>query len=131
MANDFDRTEGRLVPDEQATELERLVIYADSQERKVSQLQSALDSRVVIERAIGLLAERFDLAFTEAFEVLRAAARNTRQQVRGIAEELGTSRRTPPEIAGLLPRTVGALLSSQLDEADYLRCPRCGAIVPD
>ena len=131
MANEFDRTEERLVPDEQGTELERLVIYADSQERKVSQLQAALDSRVVVERAIGLLAERFDLAFTEAFELLRAAARNTRQQVRGIAEELGTSRRTPPEIAGLLPRTVEALLSSQLDETDYLRCPRCGAIVPD
>jgi hypothetical protein len=131
VANEFDRTDGHPVPHEQATELQQLVIYADSQERKVSQLQAALDSRVVIERAIGLLAERFDLAFTEAFELLRGAARNTRQQVRGIAEELGTSRRTPPEIARLLPRTLGALLSSQLDEADFLHCPRCGAIVPD
>ena len=131
MANQFDGTEGRPLPDEFAAELERLVLYADSQERKVSQLQSALDSRVVIERAIGLLAERFDLAFTEAFELLRAAARNTRQQVRAISEELGASRRTPPEIAGLVPRTAAALLSSQLDDADYLRCPRCGSIVPD
>lgn len=57
--------------------MERLVVYADAQERKVSQLQAALDTRVVIEQAIGILAERFVLPLTDAFEVIRAAARNS------------------------------------------------------
>jgi hypothetical protein len=106
-----------------AAELERLVVYADAQERKVSQLQAALDLRVVIEQAIGILAERFELPFPDAFELLRAAARNSRRTVRALAEELGTSRKTPPEIAELLP-------SSDDEAAENLRCPRCGTLVP-
>jgi hypothetical protein len=98
-------------------EMERLVIYADAQERKASQLQSALESRVVIEQAIGMLAERFNIPFGDAFELLRAGARNTRQQVRAIAEELRESRQTPPEIRDMLPR-------------EALRCPQCGSAVP-
>ena len=81
---------------EVAADLERLTVYADAQERKVSQLQSALESRVVIEQAIGMLAERFGPPFTDAFELLRAGARNTRQQVRAVADELRDSRQTRP-----------------------------------
>ncbi len=105
-----------------AAELERLVVYADAQERKVSQLQAALDSRVVVERAIGILAERFELSFPEAFELLRSAARNSRREVRAIGQELGTARETPPEIAELLP-------SSDDEQPEFLRCPRCGTDV--
>jgi AmiR/NasT family two-component response regulator len=91
-----------------AAEFMRLTVYADAQERKVRelqatvlQLQSALDSRVVIERAIGMLAERFGLPIPDAFELLRAAARNSRREVRALAEELLESPgRTPVEIAG-------------------------------
>jgi AmiR/NasT family two-component response regulator len=103
VANEFDGTDGHALPAEMKAELERLVVYADAQERKVSQLQAALDSLVAIERAIGILAERFGLPFADAFEMLRAAARNSRREVRALAEELGTSRETPPEIAALLP----------------------------
>ncbi|MGZ8706570.1 MAG: ANTAR domain-containing protein, partial [Gaiellaceae bacterium] len=70
MANTFDGVEARALPTQIAAEMDRLVAYADAQERKVSQLQSALDSRVVIEQAIGILAERFELPFADAFEVL-------------------------------------------------------------
>jgi len=122
VANEFDRVNGRALPAQIEAEMERLVVYADAQERKVSQLQAALDSRVVVERAIGILAERFDLPFPEAFELLRSAARNSRREVRAIAQELGTSRETPPEIAELLP-------GSDDEEAEFLRCPRCGTDV--
>jgi len=122
VANEFDRVDERALPAEIAAELERLVVYADAQERKVSQLQAALDSRVVIEQAIGVLAERFDLPFPEAFELLRAAARNSRREVRAIAQELGTSREMPPELAEMLP-------SSDDEAAEFLRCPRCGTLV--
>jgi hypothetical protein len=118
----FDEIDGHALPAQIAGEIERLVVYADAQERKVSQLQTALDSRVVIERAIGILAERFQLPFPDAFELLRTAARSSRREVRAIAEELGVSRETPLEIAELLP-------SSDDEAAAYLLCPRCGTLV--
>jgi AmiR/NasT family two-component response regulator len=103
VANEFEWVDGRALPAQIEAEMERLVVYADAQERKVSQLQAALDSRVVVERAIGILAERFGLPFPEAFELLRSAARNSRREVKAIAHELGMSRKTPVEIAELLP----------------------------
>lgn len=41
------------------------------------QLQQALESRVVLEQAKGVLAERLDIDIAEAFHVLRRAARNS------------------------------------------------------
>jgi hypothetical protein len=128
VAHEFDGLDGHPSHGEVTAELERLTVYADAQEQKVNQLQSALDSRVVIEQAIGMLAERFNLPFTEAFELLRAGARNTRQQVRAIAEELRETRLTPSEIRDLLPGDAASLLS--MAAAERLRCPQCGSIVP-
>ncbi len=116
-------------PAELDLEIDRLVAYADAQQQKVSQLQSALDARVPIEQAIGVLAERFDLRFVEAFELLRSAARNSRKEVRSIAEELRISRRTPLEIADVLPRELSP--KAGLDGGSNRRCPQCGAVVPD
>lgn len=129
LASEFRGVDGHVLPAQIAAELERLVAYADSQERKVSQLQSALDSRVVIERAIGILAERFALPLAGAFELLRTAARNTRREVRTIAEELSASRQTPPEIAELLPKETGLLLTLDGESAELPRCPQCGTRV--
>ncbi|MGZ8741196.1 MAG: ANTAR domain-containing protein [Gaiellaceae bacterium] len=130
VANTFDGVDARALPAQIAAEMDRLVVYADAQERKVSQLQSALDSRVVIEQAIGILAERFDLPFADAFEMLRAAARNSRREVRAVAEELRASRETPLAISDVLPRDADRLLSSDVELAEEdLRCPRCGTLV--
>ncbi len=85
-------------------ELERLVDYADAQERKVSQLQDALESRVVIEQAVGMLAERFGIDVTGAFDLLRGAARDSRRELRTLAVELLESRATPEEITAALSR---------------------------
>jgi ANTAR domain-containing protein len=99
-------SDGRPATAEAAAEITRLTLHADEQARKlgelentIGQLQSALDSRVAIERAVGMLAERFDLAVPDAFELLRSAARNSRREVRELALELTDSRgRTPDEI---------------------------------
>ena len=80
-------------------EVERLARYADTQEKKVSELQHALESRVVIEQAVGMLAERFELTIVDAFELLRRAARDSRHELRAIAAELTLRRTTPLEIA--------------------------------
>jgi hypothetical protein len=54
----------------------------------VDQLQFALDSRVVIERAIGLLMGRGGLDNLAAFQELRKNARSSRRRVLTVAEEL-------------------------------------------
>ena len=128
VANQFDGVDARALPTQMAEEMDRLVVYADAQERKVSQLQAALDSRVTIEQAIGILAERFDLPFEDAFDVLRSAARNSRREVRAVAEELRASRETPLAISDVLPPGPDPL-SSSVETVEDLRCPRCGTLV--
>jgi hypothetical protein len=99
-------TDGRAASAAVAAELTQLTLYADAQERKVielqktvGQLQTALDSRVVIERAVGMLGERFDLAIQDAYELLRSAARSSQRELRALAEEITQSRAsTPAEI---------------------------------
>ena len=129
MADKFDGVDARALPAQIAAEMERLVVYADAQERKVSQLQAALDSRVIIEQAIGVLAERFVLPFAEAFEVIRAAARNSRREVRAVAEELRASRETPLAITEVLPSGADPIPTSEGEPAEDLHCPRCGTFV--
>lgn len=97
-------TDGRPAPKEVAAEIARLTLHADAQERAVAelevtvtQLQAALGSRVTIERAVGMLAERFDLALPDAFELLRAGARNSRRELRGLAQEVTESRGSTPD----------------------------------
>jgi AmiR/NasT family two-component response regulator len=90
----------------------RLIVHAEAQDRKVRelesvvvQLQSALDSRVVIERAVGMLAERFGLSIVGAFDLLRTAARASRRELRTLAEEIVESRpRTPRAVSAALGR---------------------------
>jgi hypothetical protein len=99
-------TDGHPATAESAAEITQLILYADQQARKVEelqttigQLQAALDSRVAIERAVGMLAERYDLTVVDAFELLRAAARDSRREVRALAREVTESRGwTPDEI---------------------------------
>jgi len=66
------------------------------------QLQTALDSRVVIEQAKGMIAERTGLGVTEAFEVLRRYARSNGTKLRDVARlvvegsvDLGTGSKAP------------------------------------
>jgi AmiR/NasT family two-component response regulator len=129
VADKFDGVDARALPAQVEAEMERLVVYADAQERKVGQLQAALDSRVVIEQAIGILAERFVLPFAEAFEVIRAAARNSRREVRAVAEELRASRETPLAVTEVLPPGADPILSLDGEPAEDLHCPRCGTLV--
>ena len=127
-----DKFEARVVPAQIEAEMDRLVFYADAQERKVSQLQIALDARVVIEQAIGILSERFVLPFADAFEVLRSAARNSRREVRAVAEELRSSRETPLSISEALPPRADSRPGSVIElHKEALRCPRCGTLVKD
>ena len=64
------------------------------------QLQHALDSRIVIEQAKGVLAERLTMPPDEAFELIRRAARRNRITIRELAQEIVETRHTPDAIFG-------------------------------
>jgi AmiR/NasT family two-component response regulator len=63
-----------------------------------AQLRTALESRIVIEQAKGVLAERFGVGVEEAFELLRRAARNHRMSIHALAGRVVAARETPHEI---------------------------------
>jgi AmiR/NasT family two-component response regulator len=64
------------------------VVNARELQRRASlagQLQHALDSRVIIEQAKGVLAERHGLAVEAAFQLLRHHARQTGTKLHDVA----------------------------------------------
>ena len=75
-----------------------LVALVKSLTERNLQLQQALESRIVIEQAKGVLVERLALAPNEAFEILRRAARSQRRRIHDLAAEVVTSRITPAVI---------------------------------
>jgi transcriptional regulator with GAF, ATPase, and Fis domain len=56
--------------------------------RQAGQLQAALDSRVLIEQAKGMLAERLGVTPDEAFGLLRGHARNHNRKLADLAHEI-------------------------------------------
>ncbi len=74
----------------------------------VAQLEHALASRVRVEQAIGVLAERHRLPPREAFDLLRGAARSRGQRIPDIAQDVVASTANPllplpDELARKLP----------------------------
>ena len=65
---------------------------------KNAQLETALSSRIVIEQAKGILAERYRLDVERAFDVLRGAARSNRVKIHELAAAVVSSPRTPTAI---------------------------------
>lgn len=51
-------------------------------------LQTALDSRVVIERAVGILVERRGVSTHDAFEAIRGYARSNNQRLHAVAQAI-------------------------------------------
>jgi ANTAR domain-containing protein len=58
---------------------------------RVAQLETALESRIVIEQAKGILAHARRLSTDEAFEVLRKAVRDRGAKLRDLAERITAS----------------------------------------
>ena len=77
---------------------ERLAELVVSLADENANLQRALDTRVVIEQAKGVLAERFGVDVHEAFQVLRTSARSNRIRLHDLAARVVESRQTPREI---------------------------------
>ena len=76
-------------------DVERLVAELETLRSENEQLRVALESRVVIEQAKGILAERFFLTPDDAFQALRRASRSERRKLHDVALEIVGSTRTP------------------------------------
>jgi hypothetical protein len=74
-------------------------------EERVRQLQTALDSRIVIEQAKGILAERLAVKVNEAFDILRFAARSNRTKIHDVARRVIEETETPPPIVVAMARS--------------------------
>lgn len=89
------------VEDAQAA-LQRLLQVTEASFERRAQLQQALESRIVIEQAKGVLMERFGLTIEDAFDVLRRGARRNRIKLHDLAREVVGSRITPQPIEDVL-----------------------------
>jgi hypothetical protein len=97
---DAARQQATFVKNE-STEAERLAVT-------VTQLEHALASRVRVEQAIGILAERHRLRPREAFDLLRKASRARGRRVTELAHDVVESAanpllRLPDELARTVP----------------------------
>jgi AmiR/NasT family two-component response regulator len=90
--------------EEASVAVERLFRVTAAAYEQTAQLQRALDSRVVIEQAKGVLAERFGIGVDEAFAVLRHAARSNGLRLRELALEVVSEPETPAEILAIRAR---------------------------
>jgi ANTAR domain len=87
--------------EEASVALGRLLSVTQAGYERTAHLQRALDSRIVIEQAKGMLAERFGLAVDEAFALLRRAARSKGMLIRELAASVVSSPETPAPIVEL------------------------------
>ena len=82
--------------------IERLLAVTGAGLERQAQLMWALQTRVVIEQAKGVLGERLGLDVETAFELLRRAARHDRIKIHDLAADVVASRTTPPSILAVL-----------------------------
>jgi hypothetical protein len=89
-------------PEEAAAAVGRLLAVTEAAYERRAQLEQALQSRVAIEQAKGILAERYGLELDEAFDVIRRAARSNRMKLHDLVAKIEPGKPTPGELAPLL-----------------------------
>jgi AmiR/NasT family two-component response regulator len=78
-------SEQSVEPEELEVVVARLLAATGVAQERQAQLQHALDSRVAVEQAKGMLAERLGVSVDDAFELLRSTARSHRRRVHEVA----------------------------------------------
>jgi GAF domain-containing protein len=70
-------------------------VLSERQGELIAQLQRALETRVTVERAVGVLMGVAGLGAPEAFERIRRAARSSRRSVHDVSKEVIENRKLP------------------------------------
>jgi len=87
---------------EAAAAIGRLLAVTEATYERRAQLEQALQSRVAIEQAKGVVAERYGLDFDEAFELIRRAARANRIKLHDLVGKVRPGAPTPGELNAVL-----------------------------
>lgn len=78
-----------------AVENDRLVVALESAGLEIQQLRAALDNRLLIGQAQGILMERLRIDAPQAFDYLRRASMQLNRKVADVAAEIATTRTLP------------------------------------
>ncbi|CAN5222616.1 hypothetical protein BH18ACT12_BH18ACT12_20480 [soil metagenome] len=89
--------------EEATAALGRLLAVTHATYERRAQLEHALQSRVAIEQAKGIVAERYGLGLEEAFDLIRRAARTHRVKLHDLVRAIEPGIDSPPELAAVLP----------------------------
>jgi AmiR/NasT family two-component response regulator len=90
-----------------AVQLRRLLAVTRASFEQRAQLQQALNTRIIVEQAKGVLAERFHVRPEAALGLLRGAARSNRMPLRELAREVVDKSETPPAIIVRIQEALG------------------------
>ena len=85
----------------------RLLSVTHASFERRAQLEHALESRIMIEQAKGIVAARYGLDVDEAFHLIRQAARSNRMKLYDLVEAIRPGQATPPELATLIAAEQG------------------------
>jgi AmiR/NasT family two-component response regulator len=88
--------------EEASVAVARLLAVTHAAYERRAQLEHALQSRVVIEQAKGVIAERYGLEPDEAFQLMRKAARSNRMKLRDLVDAIKPGEPTPSELLALV-----------------------------
>jgi AmiR/NasT family two-component response regulator len=80
----------------------RLLAVTHATYERRAQLEHALQSRIAIEQAKGVIAERYGLDPDDAFELIRRAARTNRMKLRDLVRAIRPGEPSPPELLALM-----------------------------
>ena len=85
----------------------RLLSVTHASYERRAQLEHALESRIGIEQAKGIVGERYGLDVDAAFDLIRRAARSNRMKLDDLIKGIRPGQETPPELATLIAKEKG------------------------